>query len=299
VLRFIQAGLAAALVLIVGGQVAAGGLKSLTTPQELALGQTFAEAVDRQFPLLRDPILRWYANLRGRQFADRSPRNDIPYFFRVINSPEINAFAIPGGHVYLNLGLLQVAEHEAEMLGIVGHEIGHVVARHGAKQIVRQQWASIAFSAGLRAYPNYYAYLAGNLFGQLGFLKMSRDAEREADEIGFQIMLSSGYDPTYMVSMFQKLKERYKRDPGRLQKLFLTHPPTDERIANLQALLAETALPEGLRSGSQEFDEIKIRVTELYPAPEPDAPPLQLADEEDPSEPTETEEDEPQSVGHE
>jgi predicted Zn-dependent protease len=252
---------------ILAPQAPAGGLKSLTTPQELALGQSFAEAVDAAFPILGDPVLTWYTNLRGRQLADRSARNDIPYFFRVIDSPEINAFAIPGGHIYMNLGVFQVAEQEAEFLGIMAHEIGHIVERHSAKQIVRQQWAGVAFNAALGAYPNYYAYLAGNLFGGLGFLKLSRDAEREADRVGLDIMTASGFDPRAMVSMFEKLRERYQREPGRLEKLFLTHPPTDERIENLRALLAETALPARLALDSPEFEEVKLRVTELYPTP--------------------------------
>jgi predicted Zn-dependent protease len=253
-----------------GGEVVAGGIKSLTTPQELAMGQSFAEAVDRQYPLLGDPVVKWYINLRGRQFADVSPRNDIPYFFRVVDSAEINAFAIPGGHIYMNLGLFQVADNEAEVLGILGHEIGHVVARHGAEQVMKQQWVSIAFGSAMYAYPNYYAYLAGNLFGQLGFLKMSRDAERESDQLGFQIMINAGFDPAAMVTMFEKLMERYKHEPGRLEKLFITHPPTVERINNLKAMLAETPRPEGLRLSSPEFEEIKIRIDELYPAPQPD-----------------------------
>lgn len=269
--RVLPAFMLLSVALSVGaGEVVAGGIKALTTPQELALGQSFAEAVDQQYPLLRDPVIEWYVNLRGRQFADLSPRNDIPYFFRVVDGPEINAFAIPGGHIYLNLGLFQVAENEAEVLGILGHEIGHVVARHGAKQIIRQQWASIAFGSALYAYPNYYGYLAGNLFGELGFLKLSRDAEREADQLGFQIMTAAGYDPEAMVTMFEKLLERYKREPGRLEKLFLTHPPTRERIDNLKALLAQTERPDGLKLSSQEFEEIKIRVDELYPAPQED-----------------------------
>lgn len=250
--------------------VVAGDLKSLTTPQELALGQMFAEQVDLQYPLLRDPVLRWYANLRGRQLADRSPRADIPYFFRVIDSPEINAFAIPGGHIYLNLGVFQVADQEGELLGILAHEVGHIVGRHSAKQIVKQQWAQVALTAAIGAYPNYYAYLAGNLFGELGFLKMTRDAEREADEIGFQIMVDAGYDPRSMIAMFEKLQQRYKEEPGRLEKLFLTHPPTDERLANLKAQLMATRPPEDLRLDSAEFEEIKARVTARYPAPTPD-----------------------------
>lgn len=262
--------LAAVLLILATSQVLAGGLKSLTTPQELALGQTFAEEVDRQYPMLRDPVLSWYVNLRGRQLADRSPRNDIPYFFRVIDSSEINAFAIPGGHVYVNLGDLQVADHEAELLAIMAHEVGHIVGRHGAQQIVKQQWASLALSTAIGAYPNYYAYLAGNLFGELGFLKMSRDDEREADQLGFKILIDAGYDPRLMVTMFEKLRERYKEEPSRLEKLFLTHPPTDERIANLHALLAAASLHDGLRVDTEEFQEIKRRVMELYPPPKPE-----------------------------
>jgi predicted Zn-dependent protease len=263
--------LAVVLVFLTGVQPGSpSGLKALTTPQELALGQSFAEAVDRQFPLLRDPILKWYVNLRGRQLADLSARNNIPYFFRIIDSSEINAFAIPGGHIYLNLGVLQIADNEAEALGILAHEVGHIVGRHGAKQIIRQQWASIALSGAIYKYPNYYAYLAGNLFGGLGFLKLSREAEKEADELGFQILMQLGYDPEAMVTMFQKLQERHKREPGRLEKLFLTHPPTNERIEDLKVLLAGVQKPDGLKLGSAEWDEVKSRVTQLYPAPQPE-----------------------------
>lgn len=269
--RVVAKGLAptAMLLALAIAQVSAGDLRSLTTPQELKLGQMFAEQVDQQYPLLHDPVLTWYVNLRGRQFADRSPRNNLPYFFRVIDSPEINAFAIPGGHIYLNLGVLQVADEEGELLGILAHEIGHIVGRHGAKQIIKQHWASLLITAATAAYPNSYAYLAANLFGELGFLKMTRDAEREADQIGFQLMIDAGYDPVYMIAMFEKLQQRYKEQPGLLEKLFLTHPPTDERIANLKAQLIATQPPEGLRVTSPEFQQAKLRVNERYPAPPP------------------------------
>lgn len=257
------------LVALAVAPALAGDLKSLTTPQELKLGQVFAEQVDQQYPLLHDPVLTWYVNLRGRQFADRSPRNDLPYFFRVIESPEINAFAIPGGHIYLNLGVLQLAGDEGELLGILAHEIGHIVGRHGAKQVMKQQWASIAMTTAMGAYPNYYAYLAANLFGELGFLKMSRDDEREADRIGFQLMIDAGYDPRSMIAMFERMQQRYKTDPGSLEKLFLTHPPTEERMANLKALLIATRPSEELLLSTPEFQEIKRRVTERYPAPPP------------------------------
>lgn len=262
-----------ALLSLAAAQISAGDLKSLTTPQELVLGQMFAEQVDQQYPLLHDPVLTWYVNLRGRQFADKSPRNNLPYFFQVIDSPEINAFAIPGGHIYVNLGVFQVAGEEGELLGILAHEIGHIVGRHSAKQIVKQQWASILMATARVAYYNPYADLAANLFGELGFLKMTRDDEREADQIGFQLMIDAGYDPVYMIAMFEKLQQRYKEQPGLLEKLFLTHPPTDERLANLKAQLIATRPPEGLRVTSPEFQQIKLRVNERYPAPPPKDPP--------------------------
>lgn len=266
----VSAALTATLLLLGMVRVAAGDLKSLTTPQELVMGQIFAEQVELQYPLLRDPVVDWYVNLRGRQLADKSPRNNLPYFFGVIDSTEINAFAIPGGHIYLNLGTMQVADDEAELLGILAHEVGHVVARHSAKQIVKEQWASIALTTAIGAYPNYYADLAGNLFGELGFLKMGRDAEREADQLGFQIMVNAGYDPYGMITMFEHMLARYKDEPGRLEKLFLTHPPTQERIDNLKALLAATTLPEGLRLNTAQYREVTRRVADRYPAPTPD-----------------------------
>lgn len=244
----------------------------MTTPQELAIGQVFAEQVEQQYPLLHDPVLTWYVNLRGRELADRSPRNNLPYFFGVIDSPEINAFAIPGGHVFVNLGVFQVAEEEGELVSILAHEVGHVVGQHSAKQIVKEQWASMAMTSAIGAYPNYYAYLAENLFGELGFLKMSRDAEREADQIGFQIMIDAGYDPRAMIAMFERLQQRYKEEPGRLEKLFITHPPTDERLANLKQQLIATRPTEGTGSSSREFQVVKARVKELYPAPTPADP---------------------------
>lgn len=261
---------AALLLAAVSAPLAAGNLTSLTTSQELALGQVFAMQVDQQYPLLRDPILTWYVNLRGRQMADVSPRRDIPYFFRVVGSDEINAFAIPGGHIYLNLGLFQIANHEAEVLGVLAHEIGHVVGRHGAEQIVKQQWAALALTGAAYGHRNYYAHLAGNLFGELGFLKMTRDAEREADRFGFEILVASGYDPRAMITMFEKMRELQRHQPNRFEKLFLTHPPTDERIANLKAMVDATTLPDGLRLDSAEFDTIKGRVERRHPYYPPD-----------------------------
>lgn len=245
-------------------------LDRLTTSQELALGQRFAQAVEQQFPLLRDPVLEWYLNMRGRQLAERSERNDIPYFFSIVDSSEINAFAVPGGHIYINLGIFQAAENEAEFLSIVAHEIAHIVARHSAERIMQQQWASIAQRAAIGAYPNYYAYLAGNLFGQLGFLKMSRDDEREADEVGRQILVTGGYDPMSMVEMFQKMRERNERNPNLLEKWFSTHPTPQERVDDLRQQIEASDLPDDLIRSSERWEEIASRVKELYPEPEPE-----------------------------
>ncbi|MFQ5744957.1 MAG: M48 family metalloprotease [Acidobacteriota bacterium] len=179
----------------------------VTVPEELAIGRQFAMAVEAQSPMIRDPVLANYVNHRGRFIADHSSRPDIPYFFKVIDDPEINAFTLPGGHIFLNLGMIHASEKESEMIGIVAHEIGHAAARHFVKQYTKSFWGNLAQTAGLGAYPNYYAYLAGNMFGGATFMKFSRDAEREADTLGYQFMIDSGFDPHGMVRMFERLQE--------------------------------------------------------------------------------------------
>jgi predicted Zn-dependent protease len=244
------------------------GLKNMnvfSTPQELVLGEIFAMSVARSFPMLRDPYLEWYINHRGRMLASVSRRADIPYTFSVINSPEINAFALPGGHIYINLGTLQAADTESELLGIVAHEISHVVAKHSVRQITQIELVNAGLSATYiyTDLPAQIPYIAANLF-QLGFLKLSRDDEREADAMAYEILVNAGVDPMGLVTMFEKLAKLHKKKPTALDKLFSTHPLTDERIKLMREEYEAAAPPSNLLVTSKEFEMIKERVNRLY-----------------------------------
>ncbi|MFQ5742504.1 MAG: M48 family metallopeptidase [Acidobacteriota bacterium] len=236
----------------------------LTVPEELAIGRQFALAVESQYPMMNDPILEDYVNHRGRLIAEHSSRPDIPYFFQVVDDPEINAFTLPGGYIFLNLGMIDAAETEAGMMGIIAHEVGHAAGRHFVDQYSRGFWADLASRIGLGSYPNYYAYMAGNLFGGAAFMKFGRDAEREADAFGYQFLINCGYDPTEMVRMFEILRNWYQRDPGLLEKLYASHPPTEERIANLKGYLVSNPPPPGLIRDTEVFRKIHARIEELY-----------------------------------
>jgi predicted Zn-dependent protease len=244
------------------------GLKNMnvfSTPQELVVGEIFAMSVARSFPMLRDPYLDWYLNHRGRMLASVSKRADIPYSFSVINSSEINAFALPGGHIYINLGTFQAADNESELLGIVAHEISHVVAKHSVEQITQIELVNAGLSATY-IYTNLPAqipYIAANLF-QLGFLKLSRDDEREADAMAYEMLVNAGVDPMGLVTMFEKLAKLHKKKPTALDKLFSTHPLTDERIKLMRQEYEAASPPPNLLVTSKEFEMIKERVNRLY-----------------------------------
>lgn len=238
--------------------------------EELVIGRQLSGAVAQQFPLVEDPFIDRYINHRGRQAAEVSSRSQIPYFFHVVGQSQINAFAIPGGYVYLNVGIIQVAETEAEMMAIVAHEIAHVASRHWAEQYTRQQLVGIAARIGLGAYPNQYAYMAANLFGELGFLKWSRDDERQADRLGYQIMMDAGYHPEGMLGIFEELVERQREEPGDVETLFQTHPGAEERLADIRRMLDENPPSDDLIRDTEQFQRIKRRVEEEFP----DLPPV-------------------------
>jgi predicted Zn-dependent protease len=253
-----------ALIVSTGGCATFKKINVYTDPQEMAIGEIFSSEVEAAYPVLHDPRVSWYLNHRGRELAVLSERNDLPYTFGAIDTPELNAFAIPGGHIYFNLGMVESAENESELLGVIAHEIGHVVARHSMKQLSQQSIVSIVGNVALNQYPNQWAALAANMFGTTGFLKLSRDAEREADNIGFELMVRAGFHPEGMVSMFERLLKLREKEPNLLDKLFMTHPPTQERIDNIKARIAATNLPEGLRRDSDVFREIHTYVLETY-----------------------------------
>ncbi len=246
----------------------------ITTEQEMALGQDLAQQIEEELDLIDDPAVVGYVNELGQQIvAVADPRNAIDYSFNVVNTQEINAFAVPGGHIYLHRGLVEASENLAEFAGVVAHEIAHVVERHGIDQWRRAQQAEM----GLQI---LYGVLLGRQPGpiegaavQLGaagvFAGYSREAEREADDEAIGYLIDAGIHPIGLVDFFQTLMDTRDREPGRVEQFFATHPATQERIDNTRAAIE--ALPEerleGLQRDSEAFQTFRRQVSALPPPP--------------------------------
>jgi predicted Zn-dependent protease len=209
-----------------------------------------------------DPVIAEYVNRVGQNLVRNSDAK-VPFTIKVIDSEEINAFALPGGFFFINSGLIQAADTESELAGVMGHEIAHIAARHGTRGATRGQIANLAtipliFMGG---WAGFGIRQAASVAIPAGFLYFSRGFEREADLLGLQYMYKSGYDPTSFTDFFEKLQAKEKRKPGTITKIFSSHPPTDDRVVdaqkNIQAFLKER--PEYVVTTS-EFQDVKTRL---------------------------------------
>jgi predicted Zn-dependent protease len=239
-----------------------GNLNLISLEKEIALGKSLAQEVERQVKLLNDPEVTEYVSRVGQNLVKNSDAK-VPFTIKVVDSDEVNAFALPGGFFYVNSGLITAADEESELAGVMAHEIAHVAARHGTEQYTKAtiaQYATIPLiflGGGL----GYGLYQAAGFLIPLQFLHFSRQAETEADFLGLEYMYKTGYDPTSFVSFFEKIQAQEKKKPGTLAKAFSTHPPTGDRIEKTQANIA-TILPERDQYviNTSEFDKIKSKL---------------------------------------
>ena len=239
--------------------------------REIALGKRLSMQIEQQVKLVTDPEINEYVNRVGQNLV-RNSDSKVPFTIKVVDSDQINAFALPGGFFYVNAGLITSADAESELAGVMAHEIAHVTARHGTEQATKGQIANYAmlpliFMGGALGYGLYQA--AGFLI-PLKFLHFSRKAEGEADFLGLQYLYKTGYDPTSSVSFFEKIQAQEKKKPGKLAKAFRTHPPTGDRITKSQKNIA-TILPEREQYviNTSEFDRIKSKLLALENASRP------------------------------
>jgi predicted Zn-dependent protease len=242
-----------------------GNLNMISIEKEIALGKSLAQEVERSVKLLNDPEINEYVNRVGQNLVRNSDAK-VPFTIKVVDSDEINAFALPGGFFYVNSGLVTAADEESELAGVMAHEIAHVAARHGTEQYTKAtiaQYATIPliFMGGGLGYGLYQA--AGFLI-PLKFLQFSRTAETEADYLGLEYMYKTGYDPTAFVSFFEKVQAQEKKKPGKLAVAFSTHPPTQDRIEKTQANIA-SVLPsrDQYIINTSEFDSIKGKLVAM------------------------------------
>jgi predicted Zn-dependent protease len=248
----------------IGNRNVGKGVNFFSLEREMALGKALAQEVEKSSKLIDDPVVTEYVNRVGQNLVRNSDAR-VPFTIKVIDSDEINAFALPGGFFYVNSGLILHATEESELAGVMAHEISHVTARHGTKNATKGELMQLATIPAMIFIPysmaGYAMYQGINLAIPLTFLKFSRDAEREADFLGLQYMYKAGYDPNSYVTFFERIQAEEKRRPGTIPKVFSTHPPTPERIENAQKEIARIlpARQEYIVTTS-EFDTVKARL---------------------------------------
>lgn len=230
--------------------------------KEIAMGKQYAQQVESSAKLVQDPVVTEYVNRIGQNLVRNSDAR-VPFTIKVIDSDEINAFALPGGFFYVNSGLILAADEEAELAGVMAHEIAHVAARHATRQMTRMNLAQIGtiplifVGGGI----GYAAYQAAGIAVPMTFMKFSRSFEAEADYLGLQYMYRAGYDPQAFIAFFEKIQAQEKKKPGTLAKAFASHPQTPDRIENSQNEIAHV-LParDQYVVSTSEFDDVKTRL---------------------------------------
>jgi len=252
----------------IGDRDVGKGVNFYSLEKEIALGKQLAQEVERQAKIIDDPIIAEYVNRVGQNLVRNSDAK-VPFTIKVLDSEEVNAFALPGGFFFVYSGLILKADSEAELAGVMAHEIAHVAARHGTRQATRGELAQIGMIAMSIAIPygwtGYAIRQGAGLAIPMGFLQFTKAFEREADYLGLQYLYKAGYDPIAFVDFFEKIQTLEKKKPGSMAKVFSTHPMTDDRIKSAQTEIQKilVAKPEYVVNTS-EFNDVKGRLAMLH-----------------------------------
>lgn len=233
--------------------------------KEMQIGRQLALEVEQQAKLIDDPIITEYINRVGQNVVLHSDAK-IPFTIKVIDSDEVNAFALPGGFFFVNKGLILAADNEAEIAGVMAHEIAHVAARHAMENAGKGQFLGYGILAGLILTGGIAGTILQNTAGlgqALAFFSFSRGAESEADMLGVQYLYAAGYDPTAMSTMFEKLASKNKKKPGTLSKLFSTHPQSVDRRDASMALVSRFPEKDEYIISTSEFQRVKAHLLKL------------------------------------
>ena len=235
--------------------------------EEAELGAAYAAEVQRQVPLIRDPAALATLNRIGRQLAARADSTPREYRFYLVDSPEVNAFAIPGGHIFVNRGLIESADELSEFAGVLGHEIAHVTERHGIEQMTKQRGAGVLVTliyAILGREPGVVEQIAIEAGGAAVFAKYGREAEREADQRAIQTLPAAGYDPEGVATFFEELIQQQRRQPTLLDSWFASHPTSAERVQSARAQIRALQVDRSrLVDDTPEYQAFRARVRQL------------------------------------
>ncbi|HJT87363.1 MAG TPA: M48 family metallopeptidase [Bryobacteraceae bacterium] len=259
----------------IGNRDIGKGINFYSLEKEIALGRQLAAEVARQAKIVDDPLIAEYVNRVGQNLVRHSDAK-VPFTFQVIQADELNAFALPGGYVFVNTGLIKMAEDEDEFAGAVAHEIAHVAARHMTRQATKSELANlltVPLSVLLGGWTGAAIRQGANIAIPMTFLSFSRKDESEADYLGLQYMYAAGYDPLGAISILEKLESLSMRQPGAVSRLFSTHPMDTDRIRKAEKEIQEIlpARPQYVVTTS-EYHDIRERLFDLE-SRQPPAPP--------------------------
>jgi beta-barrel assembly-enhancing protease len=241
----------------------------VSTQQEVDMGAQYSAEINRQLPLVNDGQVVSYINQLGDNIA-RAGGRGLNYTFYVVNSDVVNAFAVPGGYIYINRGLIERAGSMSEVAGVLAHEIGHVEQRHGVEQMEKMQGANLGLNLAyvlLGRRPGQLEQTGVQALGSIVFAKFSRDDENEADQVAVPLMVSSRINANGLITMFQRLTALQRTQPSAMTQWFSTHPTNEERINHTRSVIAAT---QGAASGTndtREFQRIRSRLRSMAPAP--------------------------------
>jgi beta-barrel assembly-enhancing protease len=251
----------------------AAGCAGISTQQEVEMGAQYAQQINAQLPLVQDAEVNRYINVLGDSLARVADTRGLEWRFYVVNSSEVNAFAVPGGFIYVNRGLIERAANMSQLAGVIGHEIGHVTERHSIQQMEKQQGAQLGLSLGCVLAPNICGNQVGataiNLGANAVFAGFSRKDEAEADQKGVEFTTRAHIDPRGIPEMFRILLEERQSNPSKLEAWFATHPLEESRIQATEATIAKIspAVLQSLTKDSQAFQSMKRRLRSLPAAP--------------------------------
>jgi predicted Zn-dependent protease len=243
----------------------------VSTQQEVQMGADYSAQINQQLPIVQDAEINRYINVLGDSISRLADNRGLDYHFYIVNANEVNAFAVPGGFVYVNRGLIERTQNLSQLAGVLGHEIGHVVRRHSVKQMEKAQGANVGLVLGctlLGICESQAAQAAIQIGGSALFAKFGRDDEREADSEAVTNVVRAGISPSGIPQMFEILLNERQRNPSAVEGWFSTHPGEEDRIRETSAMIAQIdpAILRTLTTNTNAYNSFKTRVRSL-PAP--------------------------------
>jgi len=236
------------------------GINIFTSEQEVEMGRDFSAQIENEFEIHDDAALAAYVQAVGDRVVAVSDRRDIDYHFDVIREDQINAFALPGGYIYVYTGLLRTLDDEAQLAAVLAHEVAHVTARHATERLTAMYGYQFLASLILGENPGMFAQLISGIFSTTGFLAYSRANEFEADRLGTTYAYNAGYDPTGMTELLAKFIDTERRQPSKLESWLSTHPPSADRIEHVQSVIAALPARAGGTRNADAFKRMQARL---------------------------------------